>query len=263
MVGLHEFVNALLEGIITGRGMSDGASARVAQQYLKHDLLKGFPIPRMKVAELEAELQFAVASPLVTQSTVASNEIGKNISYRIQYLLLSVANNPSIKGFFSKKKGSRQKWNDRSIELSQSLDAILSNQDINGDLAVDMLSLSVQNFFYAIAIDCSAPELLTEIGNILVPESNQNNEHPLTDAIAEEIKKIVNSVPTIDDSNIRRSPELTDSLPGLNILVTASELEGLDASQVQKLKLVCHAGDRKWIKKDGGTEEPTYILDRE
>ncbi len=60
MTKLNEYIGGLVNSITNARVMSDIQTVKVAEEYAKHDLLKHFSIPRMKIEDIEMTIPIAL-----------------------------------------------------------------------------------------------------------------------------------------------------------------------------------------------------------
>ncbi len=60
MATLNEYLGGLINSITDARVMADLQTAQVAEQYAKHDLLRHFSIPRMRIADIELTIPIAI-----------------------------------------------------------------------------------------------------------------------------------------------------------------------------------------------------------
>jgi hypothetical protein len=60
MATLNEYLGGLFGSISEARVMADAQSAQVAEQYAKHDLLKHFSIPRLRISDIELTIPVAI-----------------------------------------------------------------------------------------------------------------------------------------------------------------------------------------------------------
>lgn len=67
MAKLNEYLGSIISSVTNARVMADIQSVKVAQEYARHDLLKHFAIPRMRIGEVE--LTIPVAVDALTQRT--------------------------------------------------------------------------------------------------------------------------------------------------------------------------------------------------
>lgn len=60
MPKLNDYIGSLVSSITNARVMSDVQTVRVAEEYAKHDLLKHFSVPRMRIDDIEMTIPIAL-----------------------------------------------------------------------------------------------------------------------------------------------------------------------------------------------------------
>ncbi len=75
MATLNDYLGGLFASISEARVMADLHSAQVAEQYAKHDLLKHYSIPRMRIGDIELTIPVAIQG-LVERSELQLDPIG-------------------------------------------------------------------------------------------------------------------------------------------------------------------------------------------
>ncbi len=60
MPTLNEYLGGLLSSVTDARVMADVQTVQVAEQYAKHDLLKHFAVPRMRISDIELTIPVAI-----------------------------------------------------------------------------------------------------------------------------------------------------------------------------------------------------------
>jgi len=60
MINLSDYIGQLLRELTIARVKADLEAARVAELYSQHELLKHFPIPKIRLSEFEVELRFLI-----------------------------------------------------------------------------------------------------------------------------------------------------------------------------------------------------------
>ena len=60
MPTLNDYIGSLVSSITNARVMSDIQTVKVAEEYAKHDLLKHFSIPRMRIDDIEMTIPIAL-----------------------------------------------------------------------------------------------------------------------------------------------------------------------------------------------------------
>ena len=60
MATLNEYLGGIFSSITDARVMADIQTVQVAEQYAKHDLLKHFSVPRMRISDIELTIPVAI-----------------------------------------------------------------------------------------------------------------------------------------------------------------------------------------------------------
>ncbi|MGI5309530.1 hypothetical protein [Rheinheimera sp. WS51] len=60
MAKLNEYIGGIISSITNARVMADIQTVKVAEEYAKHDLLKHFAVPRMRVSDVELTIPVAM-----------------------------------------------------------------------------------------------------------------------------------------------------------------------------------------------------------
>lgn len=60
MATLNEYLGGIFSSITDARVMADVQTVQVAEQYAKHDLLKHFSVPRMRISDIELTIPVAI-----------------------------------------------------------------------------------------------------------------------------------------------------------------------------------------------------------
>lgn len=244
------FVGALVAETARGRAISDRASIQIAEQYLHHELLRGFSVPRMQIRDLEVDLNFAVASSQRGAFFLEDDEVQKNIGYRMRDFLASLPRHRDFNSYFRNDAHLVARWTSGLDEMTRRFHHVLVRPGMDSASVIHGLSLSVQNYFYELAPD----DLQLRVSSLLSrPINKARGADSMQTMIEREIQTIVTSA---DKSEPQESPE---SPPNLKILVGAAQLEKLSPNLLSKMKITVSPSDRKWVvsEKDG---EKVYIL---
>jgi hypothetical protein len=262
MITLKAFLGAFLEQVTFARAMGDSASVRVAEQYRNHDFLKGFPIPRMHIQDLQLELNFAVASKAGASSIFEDEEVKKNIRLKIRQLVATLPDQEQFKQYFAKAPRLREVWNNQLDGLDQRVERALaryqSDQADRADrsLLTQGLSLVLENYIREVILSQGRDQSFSLIDELFHARRSQDERPLIGDFIEDNIKKILGAIDTVEQAS-----DSSTSLFDLKVMVEVSELEKVDPSRLHKVKLAFSSSDRKWVvgEKNG---EKTYLLDR-
>ena len=62
MPKLNEYLGSIISSVSNARVMADVQTVKLAEDYAKHDLLKHFSVPRMRIADVELSIPIAIES---------------------------------------------------------------------------------------------------------------------------------------------------------------------------------------------------------
>jgi hypothetical protein len=263
MITLKAFLGAFLEQVTLARAMSDSASVRVAEQYLNHNFLKGFPVPRMHIQDIQLELNFAVAPKA---GAFEDEETQKNIRLKIQQFVATLPDQDQFKQYFVKNPRLREAWNNQLDGLDQRVERALaryqSNQADQADQALlaYALSLVIENYIREVILSQGGDQGVSLIGELFDDGRSQGGRQGASDVIEDNIKQILGAIDVVEQKSEQKSDSLT-SLFDLKVMVEASELEQIDPSHLHKVKFTFSSSDRKWVVNEKNGEK-TYLLDR-
>ena len=254
MITIRQFLGAMLEEITRARVISDAASVRVAQTYLNHDFLKSYPVPRMNIKDVEMELHFAVAGRVQGISIFHDEEATQNIRHQLRQFLETLPQAPELIPHFAQNPQLTAKWNKALSDLDTKFQKIMARSTADRVSTARAISLAIENQLFDLISHGGFRALLARAFGRENP-SAQNQS--MSDKIEQQVKNIIASVDTAG----QEAETLTD-LMDLNVLIEASELEKINSSHMQKLKVVFNTSDRKWIADKSG-EEKRYMLARQ
>lgn len=241
MITLGSFLGALLAETARGRAISDRASVQIADQYLRNEFLKGFPVPRMQVRDLEVELRFAVSSKLAAVSFLEDQEAQRHISYRLREFLSTLPGHRDFKDYFGKDTALATKWKRGLDDMARRLQEVLARPAADSSVVIQSLSLCIRNYFHE-----SAPEHLRgEVSSLLARRRRKEpaEDDSLERLIERQIREIVMSMDRSADQN----EPAADSPLNFNVLVGAAELEKVSPALLSSIKISVSPADRRWI----------------
>ena len=239
MVTARLFVAALLEEISRARELSDRASVRVAQSYLRDEFLRGFPVPRMQIGNLEMELNFMLASKVREATHLEGKEVQKNVSYQLRSYLHEMPRNGAFKTYFRSDAELSKSWLHGLDDVTRRFQQVLEHGGVEHSDIVHNLCLAVHNYFH----ESSPPQLRSTIADLLAKSRGKGNTGAYTVLIAAHVEEVMASV---------RAPAQSDeeSSSDVNLLIGAAELEKYPAALLQKMKLTISHADRRWVITD-------------
>lgn len=251
---LKDFIGGMLSEIARARVTSDAASVQIANQYLNHDILRSFPVPRMNIRDIKFELSFAIAPAPTGQLLLTDAEVQKNITYRLQSFMESIVEQSNFSAYFKKDPKIVSTWRSGLGALSQRLASVLSQQSSAGSDIAAHLSRVIENYFFEAAPE-SMRQLVPELLNSPLQGTDAGQGATMSSVISSQVAAIVQVAANV------RPPASGDDPLSVSVLVGAHELEGIPPERLHKLSFVIVAADRKWVTLDLDGKK-TYILDR-
>jgi hypothetical protein len=119
MPNLNEYIGSIISSITNARVMADIQTVKVAEEYAKHDLLKHFAIPRMRVGDVE--LTIPVALDALTEKTQTEYQPIDNTKFN-SLMYKELTNSLGLTSLPSKaSKALRSQLAQGTHELEQSL----------------------------------------------------------------------------------------------------------------------------------------------
>jgi len=256
-VTLDEFVGSLLSGITRGRAQSDNTSAQVAEQYAQHELLKGFPIPRMTIGNMEIEATFAIAPKGGSAAPLADAEIQKAALYRLRELVAELPHEPELAPVFQAHPSARSSWHAGLEGVVTRLGQVLSGPAPDLENVVNSLGVTLLNYVYECAPEEQRRLLFASRPNVTKDESSGKPAEPSSKLIERLLRTRVKALlgSTIPEQAGAATAQ------GLSVIVTSNELAQLNPASFQKVKFTLTSSDRRWVslEKDG---TKVNVLDR-
>ncbi len=257
MITLESFIGALMQQLAMARQMSDGASVHIAEGYLQNELLKGFPVPRMQLRDVEMELNFGVASKLESASFLEDDEVQKNLTYQLQDLLSSFPSQPEFKDYFSQNAPLQARWKAGLASMSQRFAQILSRPASDPVDLAHSLALSVQNYFYETAAEEQKPAVAPLLLLLVKPSPFWLAQGVKPESETVPLQKLIES----RIAAMLRSLQGAQQAPGapapmaLNVLVGTADLGKLDTALLNKIKITINPSDLRWIVSEKNSQK--------
>lgn len=261
MITVSNFVGALMQALSAGRTMSDQTSVKIADHYLGHDYLRGFPVPRMTLKHVEVEVNFAIGATTRLASVLKEPEVGRNVVNRFRDLMQQLPGSDQFRSQFSQRAFRDEDWKQATDEMIAAVQRIMSAPPPDKATLQHMLVLVMENFFYRMHHSRPQAGLLAGLRGIFGAASAAP---PAVDDAgrADEIRSwTAQQVGGVLDAAIPGGFDSLNEDPDLQILVGGGELEGKDAGQMHKAKLSFSSDDRKWVASEKNGAK-TFILDR-
>lgn len=244
MTTIDAFVGALLKEIAKGRAISDQASVRLAEAYLKDELLKGFPVPRMQIGELQVDLNFAMAAQARESVLLQDEEVQKNIGHCMRGFLGSLPRDRNFRAYFRNDAALASRWREGLDELIARIERALTRPPTDYRTVFQKLSVSTHNYFCELA----PGDLQLPVTALLAKPIRRRADALSMKALIEEYVRGIVAPLTGNGHDVVR-----EEAHDFNILVGAAELQKLDTSMLNKLKITISPADRRWVvsEKDG------------
>lgn len=261
MITIRQLLGGLLAEITQARVIADASSVEIAKRYLGHDLLRGFPVPRMHVRDVEVELSFAVADQVRSVSVFEDEERRRNALFRLRAFLEHLPEEPDLSPIFAQSPGLAESWSDGLNDLLARIDSGLSQPGVaERDVTANVCRM-VENKLHELAQASGGGGLGRWLREIFVaPSAKPKPEDAQTGRADDFITRSVVSI-LRDVAGDKGAVGEADCLCDFQVLIGAIELEKVNPAKVQKLKLTFSANDRGWVaQEDGGTKK--YILSK-
>ncbi len=94
MINLGDYIGQVLSELTIARVNADLEAARVAELYSQHELLKHFPVPKIRLSEFDAELRFLI---LDAETDPKDKKVVKRIGENFKRFAIEVTERRDIK----------------------------------------------------------------------------------------------------------------------------------------------------------------------
>jgi hypothetical protein len=206
--------------------------------------MRGFPVPRMHVEEIEAEFSFAIANDLDLPSLYANSAVKKNIILRCVDFVAAMPNDADFSPILKELDVKESNWTTMVSRLNEALEGPFDRQSVDRASLINDLTLTIENEILDVAgLISSAIHSVSEL-----MEKRNSPFRKLRPQIEDKVGAIVLSMDSVE-----AHAEAIDQFLDLKVLIAAAALEGMRPEQVQTVKLKIRSADRKWVMttKDG------------
>lgn len=93
MINLGDYIGQVLSELTIARVNADLEAVRVAELYSQHELLKHFPVPKIRLSEFDAELRFLI---LVADNPPMDNKLAQKIGENFKKSAIEVTERRNI-----------------------------------------------------------------------------------------------------------------------------------------------------------------------
>lgn len=252
MVDLGEVLGALISQVNKGRAQADMEIARVAEIYKESPNLSSFSVPRMVLDEAVIDLKVAVAEG-PSRGVVLTPESRLKILNQIEELVKGLPNLPNLPArtkYLIDQTIHRNSeiWDFVLKRISEELSEIVPSEvevkpkSITASAAATIQWQIVQGLLYP-ETERELPRLIPEILRSVQVDTPEMEKY-----LKSEIGKIIDEV-------IKAQPSPKD---GLDVLVSASDLQGIPPEKITTVRLTLRESDLSWVemeKEDGKVEK--------
>lgn len=266
MVTLGKFISAFMNGLAKGRSKADHTSYQVSQAYLGHDFLRGFPVPRMTIKNVELEVSFAVGPATRFDHLLGEPEVVAHVLNRLREDFRELRNSNSFQQLLGHASVSDAQWSAELDTLFASMQRILGMPQADPATLVHTLSIAIENFFHRLQQRDSGGGLLSELkqffSSTTTASETKDNGAGLTvrnwatqhvkDALAAGLPP--GELQFGEDGKLGDDDEL--------VILVGSDLEGKGSHLIHKAKLSFASEDRKWVSSGEKEGEKVYTLGR-
>ena len=197
MVNLGDYIGQVLAELTIARVQADLEAARVAELYSRHELLKHFPIPKIRLSEFDVELRFLI---LDTETEPKKNIVVKQIGKNFKKFTMEVVGRKNI---------------------TLTANALLKLDSMTSAKVTEAEASTTRKF----DLPSMATLMTPIIENVL-----EDNELDI-----ETISEIQNEVDHLTRDSILT--ELSDNKPRLNVAVTSKELKEASPDTITSISL--------------------------
>ncbi len=256
---LDEFIGDFISGLTAGRARADAMSHQIAEEYLKHNLLKGFPVPKMTISSVELDFCFRFAESDNFSRLSTQPETQKAIAYRLSLQLIDLFSTESglIEQLFDTPFAD-DRWPFLVRELQKRVQDMFSQGPETRQQLNHMLLVLTENYLFELHQRHPDVDLVQITEAVLADMMSIEAASSKMPGIRSWLTRMIDDV--VEQAIPQDAPERAVG-EHLEIFVGGQELENCDPDKVQRVKLNFTAQDRKWvtIHENGETK---HILDR-
>ncbi|MGC1121624.1 MAG: hypothetical protein WBA22_11080 [Candidatus Methanofastidiosia archaeon] len=244
MANLGEIVGAIIAQVGRGRTQADAETVEIAETYKDNPLFSSFPVPRMTLDEVVIDLKMAVSTGPTTGASLTP-ESQKEILKRVDTLVNDL---PRRYRYVQNMPDNPTIWNPARAKIAEEITDL-----VPVGVAVDPKSIVVgataaiqQNVVQAIAHPAFKVITRKTMGSFVEEDVPRMEKY-----VKSEIDKIVTDVVTSQPPTEGR----------VEVLVSASDLEGIPAEKISTVRLTLRESDLSWteIKGEKGIKEKRLV----
>lgn len=257
---LSEFLGTFMRGLAEGRALADNSSNQVAQRYLEHDLMRGYPVPRMTIKTVELDFCFRIAGQDAFSDLIGQEEVQKAIAYSLCKELEGLFSDDQLKSDLGETDASHQAIENLLDSASDRIEQAITDASATRKQLERVLLLTLKNMFFELHMQANHPGLiktifqhLKSIGHTHSTEQKPNHQDDLDTWLQKQIDGVLGKIipKDVDDGEAGE----------LLVYVGGSSFEHSDDEKLQRSSIKFESSDRKWVATEVDGKK-TYILDR-
>lgn len=226
MIKLNDYLGSIVASFTNAKIMSDLQTVKLAEEYAKHDYLKHFSIPRMRIDDVEMTIPIALDEIETISKPTTINFDGIKINALVYSFLMEKF---GIQKITKEPSKVIQTEIARQVLLLEKQIKILSNHE-----PVSGFSKEIVVFFLKIS------EKYSLLNKDVLAQTNY-------DYVINDLKNLVNN--TIE---IKKE---TEALANLNIIVEANKLRELKSENLIMIKLKISENGMEWSRSENSNGE--------
>jgi len=258
MPGLADVLGGLIGQIDRGRSQADLASVEVANVYRNHPLLRAFPVPKIRLDQLELDLKLAFASPPAGRG-IFTPQARARVLDRISTLLRELPEaEPDLRELLRPERPDRPEspgpgpdrperpeTERRAVELDPEQVWGPGRDDAQRRIG-DVLPTGVEADAVSLAAAASTIVRGALLGSVVRQEAQvpiarvrafiARQADEFEDRLREQLRVI------LEEEIARERP----GDGGLEVMITAEELHALPPDKVTSVRLTLRESDREW-----------------
>lgn len=215
MPTLNEYLGTIVSSISNARVMSDLQTSKIAEEYAKHDILKHFTIPRMRISDVEVEFKVAI------------DELDEEIIYPVN-LIDNRDLNKSLYAEVTKSLGVKS----LPKPISQKVLSVLSDR-------TKILETKLNQTKKLSQVDTFGEVVKRDLTTILQTE-DINTEDFDPDFLQQRIK-------TVTDRNVRLSLD-KNTIGNMSVVAEAASIKEIPADNLLTIKMTVNEDGMEWVQ---------------
>lgn len=234
MANLGEVVGAIIAQVGRGRTQADAETVEIAEIYKDDPLFSSFPVPRMTLDEVVIDLKVAVSTG-PTQGISLTPQSQKEILDRVNTLVNDL---PNRYRYVQNMPAHPNIWNPARVKIAEEITDL-----VPVGVAVEPKSIIVgataaiqQNVIQGIAHPAFTVITRKTMGSFVEEDVPRMEKY-----VKSELEKIVTDVVKTQPSPEER----------LDVLVSASDLEGIPTEKISTVRLTLRESDLSWTEIEG------------